>query len=83
MQLLPELGDVFVLEASSFRLGFHHKLDLAEVGVQHLKKKIVNTIYFKKSYLFILILLDQKPNNWTIANIWELYFLFLVSHGLW
>ena len=39
MQLLPELGDVFVLEASSFRLGLHHKLDLAEVGVQHLKSK--------------------------------------------
>jgi hypothetical protein len=39
MQLLPELGDVFVLEASSFRLGFHHKLDLAEVGVQHLEKE--------------------------------------------
>jgi hypothetical protein len=63
MQLLPELGDVFVLEASSFRLGLHHKLDLAEVGVQHLKNKInkiVNTIYFKKSYLFILILPDKN-----------------------
>ncbi len=48
MQLLPELGDVFVLEASSFRLGLHHKLDLAEVGVQHLKtrKQTVKSIYF-------------------------------------
>jgi hypothetical protein len=45
MQLLPELGDVFVLEASSFRLGLHHKLDLAEVGVQHLKKNCVNDLF--------------------------------------
>jgi hypothetical protein len=39
MELLPKPCDVFLFKGSPFQLGFHHKLDLAEVVVQHLKER--------------------------------------------